>query len=115
MFDIGFAEIAVLIVLALLIFGPDQLPKVAGQAGRTLRQLRRMASSAQDDLRRGMGPEFSEFEVSDLNPRRFVRKHLLEGEDDLFNDRDTSQDDEPEPDPRMLGYGERPPFDSEAT
>jgi sec-independent protein translocase protein TatB len=114
-FDVGFAEAAVLIVLALLIFGPDKLPKVAGQAGRALRQVRRMATGAQEDLRRGLGPEFSDFDVSDLNPRRFVRKHLLEGdEDDLFSARD-NDDDGFDAKPRRLGYGERPPFDPEAT
>lgn len=114
---LGFGEILALVVIALLVFGPDKLPKAASQAGRALRQLRGMATSAQEDLRRGLGPEFQNFDVNDLNPRRFVRKHLLEGdEDDLFTDHpnpletsDTSSD------PPLLAFGERPPFDPEAT
>ena len=43
MFDLSLTKIAVLLVLAIVIFGPDQLPKVAAQAGRTLRELRRLA------------------------------------------------------------------------
>lgn len=108
MFDVGIGEALVLAVLALIIFGPDQLPKVASQAGRALRQLRTMANSAKQDLQDGLGPEFADFDVADLSPRRFVRKHLL---DDFENDfHDSTPAEEP-----LLAYGERPPYDPEAT
>jgi sec-independent protein translocase protein TatB len=103
----------VLVVLALVIFG-ERLPKAAGQAGRALRQLREMANSAQRDLKEGLGPEFADFEVTDLNPRNFVRKHLFEDSDDDFRD-DVKTDYEPAAAASALDYGERPPFDSEAT
>lgn len=105
MFDVGLGEAALLLVLALVIFGPDQLPKVASQAGRALRQLRAMANNAKEDLREGLGPEFTDFDVADLSPRRFVQKHLLEE-----FDKDTVTAEEP-----LLPYGERPPYDTEAT
>lgn len=108
MFGVGFGEGAVLVVLAIIIFGPDQLPKVAAQAGRALRQLRTMANSAKQDLQDGLGPEFADFDIADLNPRRFVTKHLLEDLDDL----DVR---EPVRDEPFLPYGERPPYDPEAT
>jgi sec-independent protein translocase protein TatB len=107
-FDVGLGEALLLLVLALVIFGPDQLPKVASQAGRALRQLRTMANSAKDDLRDGLGPEFADFDVADLNPRRFVRKHLLDDMDEF--DRETATPEEP-----LLPFGERPPYDPEAT
>jgi sec-independent protein translocase protein TatB len=111
-FDVGFGEFLLLGVLALLIFG-DRLPSVAQQAGRALRQLRTMANSAKQDLREGLGPDFADFDPADLNPRRFVRKHLFS--DDEF---DTSSDPAytpPEVPAQMLDDGERPPFDREAT
>lgn len=108
MFDVGLGEALLLLVLALVIFGPDQLPKVASQAGRALRQLRTMANSAKDDLREGLGPEFADFDPADLSPRRFVRKHLLEDLDDF--DQNTAAAEEP-----LLPFGERPPYDTEAT
>ena len=43
MFDIGFGELLVLGVLALFVFGPERLPKVAAQAARALRDARTMA------------------------------------------------------------------------
>lgn len=117
MFDVGLGEMAVLVVLALVIFG-DKLPQVAGQAGRMLRQFRQMANSAKADLQEGLGPEFKDFDIADLHPKTFVRKHLLEEDDDLLTKRGLF-DDEPSyatsPGTGELAYGERPPYDNEAT
>jgi sec-independent protein translocase protein TatB len=77
-FDIGFGEIIGLAIVALLIFGPERLPKVAADAGRMLRQLRTMISGARNDLEESLGPEFKDLELSDLNPRTLVRRHLLD-------------------------------------
>lgn len=78
MFDLSITKLLVLAVIALVIFGPNELPKIASQAGRALRDLRRIAEGAKADLREGLGPEFQDFDFDDLNPRRFVQKHLLE-------------------------------------
>ena len=82
-FDLSIGKILVLAVIALVVFGPDQLPKMAHQAGQTLRELRKLADGATKDLREGLGPEFADFDVRDLHPANFVRKHLL---DDLDGD-----------------------------
>ena len=112
MFDLSLTKLLVLAVIAVVIFGPDQLPKVAAQAGRTLRELRRLAEGAKRDLQEGLGPEFGDFDISDLNPRSFVRKHLLE---DFEEDHPAPvQVTEPEPS-AVLAPGESPPYDSEAT
>ncbi|GAA1758529.1 MULTISPECIES: sec-independent translocase [Streptomonospora] len=106
MFNIGAGEFIALAVLALVIFGPDQLPKAAAQIGRVLRQLRTMADSAKTDIQQGLGPEFKDFDVEDLNPRRFVQKHFWESGDEDGADRSR---------PAAQLNGKRPPFDSEAT
>ncbi len=85
MFDIGIGEMVGLAIVALLVFGPERLPKVAADAGRMLRQLRTMISGARDDLQESLGPEFKDLELSDLNPRSFVRKHLLDPIEDDGN------------------------------
>ena len=118
MFDLSITKILVLGVIAIVIFGPDQLPRIASQAGRALRDLRRMAEGATRDLREGLGPEFAEFDVTDLHPKNFVRKHLLDG----FDDNDLA---EPPDFPHDAGAtvttaddlapGEMPPYDAEAT
>ena len=78
MFDLSLTKLLVLAVIALVVFGPNELPKIAAQAGRALRDLRRIAEGAKEDLREGLGPEFQDFDFEDLNPRRFVQKHLLD-------------------------------------
>jgi sec-independent protein translocase protein TatB len=77
-FDLSFTKLLVLAVIALVVFGPNELPKLAAQAGRALRDLRRIAEGAKNDLKEGLGPEFQDFDFEDLNPRRFVQKHLLD-------------------------------------
>jgi len=84
-FDIGIGEMVGLAIVALLVFGPERLPKVAADAGRLLRQLRTMISGARNDLQESLGPEFKDLEISDLNPRAFVRKHLLDPIEDDGN------------------------------
>ena len=118
MFDLSLPKLLILGVLALLIFGPDQLPKFAAQAGRAVRELRRLAEGAQADLRENLGPEFSDFEIGDLHPKNFVRKHLL---DDLNEDAaaaaagSASSPSPYEPSLPTLTPGERPPYDIDAT
>jgi sec-independent protein translocase protein TatB len=108
-FDLSVTKLLVLAVLALVIFGPDQLPKIAGQLGRGLRDLRRLADKAKTDLQEGLGPEFSDFDIADLHPRTFVRKHLLDDLDGV----DGVASGQPRPHP--MDSGQRPPFDTDAT
>jgi len=82
LFDLSIPKLLILAVLGLMIFGPDQLPRMAAQAGKALRDLRRMAESARSDLTDSLGPEFRDFDFNDLNPRSFVRKHLIDGFED---------------------------------
>jgi sec-independent protein translocase protein TatB len=82
LFEFSITKLLILGVLGLMIFGPEQLPKMAAQAGKALRDLRRMAENARTDLTESLGPEFSDFDFADLNPRSFVRKHLLDDLDD---------------------------------
>jgi sec-independent protein translocase protein TatB len=111
MFGIGPLELVVIAIVAVLVFGPDRLPEFARTAGRLLRQVRQMVSNAQNDLRDELGPEFADLDIQDLNPRNFVRKHLLEGTDD---DKPVSTDFM-DSTPQRLPAGQRAPFDPEST
>jgi sec-independent protein translocase protein TatB len=77
-FDIGPLELVALAVIALLVLGPDKLPRYAADAARVLRQVRRMASDAKAEVSRELGPELQDISMADLNPRSLVRKHLLD-------------------------------------
>ncbi|AWW37740.1 sec-independent translocase [Streptomyces cadmiisoli] len=74
--DIGPLELVALIVLAVLVFGPDKLPKVIQDVMRTVRKIREFSESAKQDIRTELGPEFKDFEFEDLNPKTFIRKQL---------------------------------------
>ena len=118
MFDLSIPKLLVLAVIALVIFGPNELPKIAAQAGKALRDLRRIAEGAKNDLRDGLGPEFADFEIEDLNPKRFVQKHLF---DDVNGDngnsaaRDTATAQATRTNGTLLAPGERAPYDPDAT
>ena len=118
--DLSFTKLLVLAVIALVVFGPERLPGMAAQAGRMLRELRRMADGARSELQDSLGPEFSQFDIADLNPKTFVRKHLLDevnGDGMLGRPSDgngagplaqaSAQ--------AFLGPEESPPYDAEAT
>ena len=113
MFGVGLPEFAVLAFVAVLVFGPERLPELARQAGQIVRRVRVMANNARDELRAELGPEYADLELSDLDPRTIVKRHIAEALED-------DDDDEPAPRPvrrgqRPLGDGEIPPYDADAT
>ena len=115
MFDLNISKLLILAVLALIIFGPNELPKMASQAGKALRDLRKIAEGAKNDLREGLGPEFADFELEDLHPKRFVQKHFL---DDINGDSAKAAAQpmrSAQTNGTLLAPGERPPFDPDAT
>jgi sec-independent protein translocase protein TatB len=67
--DFNAAEILVLVVLAVIIFGPEKLPELARKLGRVFNYLRRIANDARGQLREQLGPEFDDLHLSDLTPR----------------------------------------------
>ncbi|MGI5195033.1 sec-independent translocase [Streptomyces sp. CA-288835] len=74
--DIGALELVALVVLAVLVFGPEKLPKMIQDVTRTIRKIREFSESAKADIREELGPEFKDFEFEDLNPKTFIRKQL---------------------------------------
>ena len=114
MFDLSIPKLLVLAVIALIIFGPNELPKMASQAGRALRDLRRIAEGAKNDLREGLGPEFQDFEIEDLHPKRFLQKHLFDDVNGLGSAA-AQAPRQATANGTLLAPGERPPFDTDAT
>lgn len=52
MFDVGFSELVVIGLIALIVLGPKRLPEVARTAGRWLGKLRRFVAEVKQDLDR---------------------------------------------------------------
>jgi Tat protein translocase TatB subunit len=123
-FDVGPLEILVLLIVGLLVFGPDRLPEMARQAGSWLRDLRRMVANARRDLSDGLGVDEADLrKLQNINPKSYVRRNVLDGLDlDLGLD-----DDKPprrsggrtaDPDPAGESVKKAavdPPYDPDAT
>ncbi len=81
--DINATEFLLLLVLAVILFGPERLPDLARKAARVLRYIRTMAGSAQQQLSQELGQDVN---LRDLNPRAFVQKHLLDEVEPIIAD-----------------------------
>jgi len=57
MFNVGGGEIIVVLLLALLVLGPDKLPSTAKKVGRFLHEFRRMTSGFEQEVRKAMDLE----------------------------------------------------------
>ena len=79
---LGWPEAAVLLLIGLFVFGPERLPGIAEDAGRTLRRLRTYLKGMSEELKAELGPEVADLDLRSLHPREFVRKHLLEDDPD---------------------------------
>ena len=79
-FDIGPLELVGIVLLAVIVFGPDKLPKLIQDITGMIRKIREFSDSAKEDIRRELGPEFKDFEFEDLNPKTFVRKNIMEND-----------------------------------
>ncbi|WP_104989911.1 twin-arginine translocase TatA/TatE family subunit [Deinococcus sp. NW-56] len=52
--NIGAAELMLIVVVALLVFGPRKLPELGRSVGQALREFRRTTRSVTDELRAGL-------------------------------------------------------------
>jgi len=109
MFDVGLLELAVIALVAVIVLGPDKLPDLARQAAQLLHRARGLATNARDELRSELGPEYADLQLSDLDPRSIVRKHITEAMAEV--DREQAQAAQQ----ASLPEGQVPPYDVEAT
>ena len=72
MLDIGIQELLVVMVLALLIFGPDKLPDLGRRLGRAMREFRRASdefrSTVETNLQFNVDPDISSPPLVDPTP-----------------------------------------------
>ena len=135
LFNLGPFEIVVLIIVGLVVFGPERLPELAKDAARMIKTLRDLAQGARTQLRDELGPGVGDLDLRSLNPRVALQKVLFDDEDEPINvevvpntstgataldlDRlkvDTVDLDKPVTRPvNPLGRAETAPYDADAT
>lgn len=84
--DINAPEFILLLVLAIILFGPERLPDLFRKAARVVQYVRTVAGNAQDQLSKELGPGFEDLDLRDLNPKTFIQKHLLEDVEPIVAD-----------------------------
>lgn len=123
MIDISVEKVVLLLIIAVLVLGPTKLPEYARKLGRLIRELRRMASGAQEKLRQELGPEFEDIDWQKMDPRqydprRIIREALLEDEPLTEPVVPTQAQPPVQPPARpvvRLAAGQKAPFDDEST
>ena len=71
MFDIGFSEILIIAVVALIVIGPERLPKVARTLGHLLGRMQRYVNDVKADISREM--ELDEIRKQQAQMQEMVR------------------------------------------
>lgn len=121
MFGINESELIVLLIVVLVVVGPERLPRLAQQAARAIKQFRKFAGTAQERVREELADEgadidFAQFDPRRYDPRRIVRDAITEefgggtGNGTAGNGSDGAR-----PPLVTLAPGQPAPFDDEAT
>jgi len=129
--NVGWGEMLVLLVIGLVVLGPERLPGAIRWTSNSLRQARDYISGATSQLRDDLGPEFEDLrqplselqKLRGMTPRAALTKHLLDGDDSWIGEAFSSPEKPhsappPQavaPKPEPLPPGTPAPFDADAT
>ncbi|RAX46255.1 Sec-independent protein translocase TatB [Arthrobacter sp. AQ5-05] len=118
------SELLVLAVLAVVILGPEKLPEYAAQLARLVKELRRMATGAKEQLREEVGDDIADMDWRKLDPRQYdPRKIIKDALLEDFEDAVSAVKQSPAIEQRPVAIArsaplaplEPAPFDNEAT
>jgi sec-independent protein translocase protein TatB len=90
--NLSWEHILVLVVVGLVILGPERLPGAIRWTSTSLRQARDYLSGMTTQLRQDLGPEFDDLraplselqKLRGMTPRAALTKHLLDGDDSFL-------------------------------
>jgi sec-independent protein translocase protein TatB len=123
--NIGWGEMLVLVVVGLVILGPERLPGAIRWTSNALRQARDYLSGATSSLRDELGPEFDDLreplaelqKLRGMSPRAALTKHLLDGDDSFLTGKFDKPVEVPQetPEAKPESASGPTPFDRDAT
>jgi sec-independent protein translocase protein TatB len=90
--SLSWEHMLVLVVVGLVVLGPERLPGAIRWTSNALRQARDYLSGVTSQLREDLGPEFDDLRVPlselqklrGMTPRAALTKHLLDGDDSFL-------------------------------
>lgn len=72
-----FDKLLIILVIALVVLGPERLPHYAQKLGELVKGLKRMADGAKDRVKDEMGDEFDEVDWKQLDPRQYDPRRII--------------------------------------
>ncbi|GHG47216.1 translocase [Sinomonas cellulolyticus] len=83
MFGINGPEFLILLVIGILVIGPQRLPEYTQKLTNIVKELRRMAAGAKEQLKEETGVDLNEvdwrkYDPRQYDPRRIIRDALLD-------------------------------------
>ncbi|MDP9692831.1 UNVERIFIED_ORG: sec-independent protein translocase protein TatB [Arthrobacter globiformis] len=132
MFGINGPEFILLLLIGILVIGPQRLPEYTQKLANLVREVRRMASGAREQIKEEVGididdVDWKKYDPRQYDPRRIIKEALLEDDTKpvsaggpaavaaAASAAASSTEERPARVIESLGVGERAPFDSEAT
>ena len=91
MFGINGSEFLVIILVAVIVVGPQRLPEYTRKLTQLVRQLRVFLDNARSQIAEEVGPEMADLDLSSLDPRQYDPRKIVR--DALGEDIDAIRED----------------------
>ena len=90
MFGLGVTEVLVILIVAFLLFGPQQLPEVGRQVGKAVKGFK----DATDDIRKSVEPELNLMQAEMKSVEQDLESSMKEAEESIKKSAEQTPDEE---------------------